>query len=115
MISEIKKFTDKEGRGVTMYVPVSGTEKDEQSELAEPKPYFEGTVGIPTQMGVQALNFPFPEDYTLEKCFENFDKVAQEEVPKIIHEAQKKHQEENLIVTPGQAAQQGGTIQFPHK
>lgn len=105
MIEEIKKYTNEEGKGVTTYTSLEGVEPH--------KIRYEGTVGIRTPMGVQPIHFPFPDEYTLEKCFEDFETVADVEVKKIMEEAEKQHKEENLIVTPDQVKEQGGIVQFP--
>jgi len=107
MIEEVKKYTDEEGKGVTEYIPLS------TGEGVATKERYEGTVGIKTPMGIQPLSFPFPEGYSLEKCFEHFEDIADVEIKKIMEEAEAKQKEENLIITPGQAAKGGGIVQFP--
>lgn len=113
MIEEVKNYLDSEdNKAVTAYTFAIDPDKEYKDEEF-PTPRFEGTVGIPTPYGVKPLRFQFPEGYTLHKCFEDFDKVAEEEVPKIIEAAQEQQKEDNLIVTPRQASQQGGAIPFP--
>ena len=119
MIKEVKKYTDDKGRSVTAYIPLN---MDGDAVCKEKFIAYEGQVGIPTPMGVHPVRFPFPEDYTLEKCYEEFEGIAMVEVEKVIEEAEKRQKEaeekakdENLILTPGQAAQegQGQSIPFP--
>jgi len=105
MIEEVKKYTNEKGMGVTEYTPVSNSD-------VYIKPRYDGTVGIRTPMGVQPIQFPFPEDFTLEQCFEKFEEIADVEVQKIMKEAEEKQKEENLIVTPN-GTPAGKTIEFP--
>jgi hypothetical protein len=122
MIKEVKKYTDDEGRSVTAYIPLETTGMKD-FEIAELVAY-EGQVGIQTPMGVAPIRFPFPENYTLEQCYENFEDIATVEVDKVMEEAKEKAEEaeklaqdKNLIITPGQMNQQinqqGQTLQFP--
>ena len=93
MIQEIKRYTDEKGKSVKEYVPI------EKDQMVGARSTFEGTVGIQSPMGVVPIDFPFPEDYTLEQCFENFENIANIEVQKIIEEEKEK----NRIVTPSGA------------
>jgi len=104
MIKEVKKYTDDDGKSVTAYIPISVAPTEDMIA-------YEGQVGIQTPMGIAPIRFPFPEDYTLEKCFEKFEDIANIEVDRIMKEAEEKAKNENLIVTPGQAMKQN--IQFP--
>jgi len=112
MIREVKKYTDDNGASVTAYIPILN---EEESKIVTNTPLsaYEGQVGIPTPMGVAPIKFPFPEDFTLEQCFERFMEIAEIEVEKIMKEAEEKAKNDNLIITPGQAAKQGNLIQFP--
>lgn len=112
MIKEVKKYTDDEGRSVTAYIPLS--------DIVD-KIDYEGQVGIQTPMGIAPIRFPFPENYTLEQCYENFEKIATEEVNRVVKEAEKKAKEveeqtknENLILTPEQI-KRGQPIPFLKK
>ena len=96
MIEEVKKYTNEQGKGVTAYIPMTSNSEETKN------PHYDGTVGIRTPMGIQPVQFPFPENFTLEQCFEKFEEIADIEVKKIMVEAEKRHNEENLIVTPGQ-------------
>ena len=118
MIREVKKYTDDDGKSVTAYVPkkIQGdSEEHLRGSKAEDLTMYEGQVGIQTPMGIAPVRFNFPDDYTLERCFEEFEDIANVEVEKQIKEAEDKARNENLIVTPGQVNQSGGTIPFPHK
>jgi len=93
MIYETKAYIDDDGKSITAYIPTEETDEKQRHE---------GTVGVRTPMGVQPLHFPFPDELTLEECFEKFEEVADVEVKKIMEEYEKKQQEENLIITPGE-------------
>jgi hypothetical protein len=108
MIEEVKKYTDEQGKSVTAYVPMSLTE--DSNKDTKSLTHYDGTVGIRTPVGVQPIQFPFPENFSLEQCFEKFEEIANVEVEKIMTEAKKKHDEENLIVTPDQV--KGKKISF---
>lgn len=95
MITEIKSYTDDQGKSVKSYVPVLA----EDVLLTR----YEGTVGIQTPRGIMPMDFPFPEDYTLEKCFEDFEEVAKREVNSQMEEAKKAAAEQSRIITPEQA------------
>ena len=117
MIKEVKKYTDDEGKSVTAYIPLE-IEKSENKETELIA--YEGQVGVQTPMGVAPIRFPFPDNYTLEQCFENFKDIADIEVEKVMKEAEerakeveKQTKEDNLIVTPDQMRQQTQSIPFP--
>lgn len=116
MIEEVKKFTNEEGKGITMYCPIA---PDGEDKIPQTNPkyqvHFDGTVGVRGPMGIQPIHFPFPKDYTLEKCFEEFEDVADVEIKKIMEELESKQKKENLIITPGQANSGGTQIQSPPK
>jgi hypothetical protein len=111
MIEEVKKYTNEEGKGVTAYIPLSKYDS-EGEPMQNTKTRYDGTVGIKTPMGIQPIHFPFPDDFTLEQCFEKFEEIADVEIQKIMQEAKKQQEEENLIVTPDQM-KGGQTIDFP--
>ena len=115
MIKEVKKYTDDDGRSVTAYIPIDNPTKimPFKVDCSEDLIAYEGQVGIPTPMGVASVRFPFPENFTLEQCFEKFMEIAEIEVERIMKEAEEKAKDDNLIITPGQAAQQGNSIPFP--
>ena len=116
MINEVKKYTNDEGMSVQAYIPTLTEEASERTEMSPELIAYEGTVGIKTPMGVQPIHFPFPDDYTLEQCFEKFEEVADIEIKKIMEEAEQKQKDENLILTPGQGRGQGSggnVIQMP--
>jgi len=101
MIKEVRKFTDDDGRTVKAYYPYiskGGEIFDIHMVDSESKPYYEGTVGIRTPDGrIAPIDFPFPDDYTLEQCFENFEDIANKEIKKIMD----KQEDKNRIITPG--------------
>lgn len=120
MIREVKKYIDeKDGKTITQYTPIYFSTRNSDEGKAcinnDERVVFEGQVGIQTPMGIAPIRFEFPEDYSLEKCFEKFEEIAGEEVERTIKEAEEKAKEDNLIVTPDQMKQAGGTIPFPTK
>jgi len=118
MIKEVKKYIDDDARVVTAYIPLeAGKSEVLQEELAA----YEGQVRVSTPMGMAHIVFPFPFNYTLEQCYENFEDIAtaetnriMEEEEKRVQEAEEKAKEDNLILTPEQMRAQGqGPIPFP--
>lgn len=94
MIRQIKEYVDDEGKKVIAFEPI-----DQDLDIdVKPKTQYRGSVGIMTPQGVLPFEFPFPEDYDLERCYKDFEKNAQEAMDKM----QKEAQEQNLIVTPDQ-------------
>lgn len=104
-IYEVKTYVDDQGRQITGKIPVNT-----EGFQPEIQPLYEGTVGIPTQMGVMPFSFSFPENSTLEACFNTFEATAKQ----AFEEAKREHQDKNRIVTPGEAAQ-GKMLNFPRK
>ena len=96
MIEEVKKYTNEKGMGVSAYIPVLDKDKMYTEDEIPPTRY-DGTVGIRTPMGVQPIQFPFPEDFTLEQCFEKFEEIADVEVQKIMKEAEEKQKEDASV------------------
>lgn len=96
MIYKIETFVDDEGKQVVVKTPRPTLE-----DFA-PKPEFIGTASIETNMGAIPTHFVFPEDYSLEKCFESFEKIAEQEIEKQIEAAK----DQNRIITPDQARNQ---------
>lgn len=90
-ICEIKNFTDSEGRTVMGSYPVSPIE-DFNS------PSFIGAFMVSTNMGPVRLQIEFPEGFTIQECFEQFDNFAQQ----TLKNAQEEANERNRIVTPDQ-------------
>jgi len=93
VITEIKSYTNEQGKSVKVYIPTL----TEDSLLTR----YEGTVGIQTPRGIVPMSFPFPDDFTLEKCFEDFEEVAQREVESQMKEAKESAEDRNRIITPG--------------
>lgn len=80
MIYEIKRYTDSDGRSITAKIPLLA---DESDGVKMEQPSFMGTIGFTTPRGVMPLNFEFLPAMTLEECFAQFDKFAQEMVEQI--------------------------------
>ena len=102
MIKEVKKYTDDEERSVTALIPKTDSDETMDWHAIEKTIEYKGQVGIKTPMGIMPVHFDFPEEYTLQDCFDNFDEVGNKEVNRIIKEAEEKAKEDNLIITPGQ-------------
>ena len=103
MIQEVKKYTDEDGRTVSAYIP-----RDTLADLCI-KSRYEGVVGIQTPAGIHPIHFNFPEEYTLEECFEKFEATADEEIKKM----KEKAEDENRIITPNSPNPSQKPIQFP--
>ena len=91
VISEVKTYTDGEGRTVIGQIPVS---------MPEATTSYEGAFMVQTNMGPVRLRIEFPEGNTIEDCFAQFDVLAQETVEQAQKEAQEEALERNRIVTP---------------
>lgn len=98
-ICEIKNFTDNEGRTVMGAYPVDNSEK----------PSFMGAFMVSTNVGPVRLQIEFPEGFTVQECFEQFDNFAQQTVQK----AQEEASERNRIVTPDQMRGKNPNIIIP--
>ena len=94
-ICELRSFSDDEGRTVTGKYPLGGF-----------NPCFVGTFAVPTNVGLVRLNIEFPENMTLQECFEKFDEYAE----KTVREAQSEAMDRNRIITPDQLKRSGGGL-----
>jgi hypothetical protein len=74
MIYEVKSYSDNEGRRVSERTPIN---KDIVN------PIYDGVIIMNTEFGNVPVPFSFPCGYTLEKCFEDFDKLAFEKISEI--------------------------------
>jgi len=90
-IYEIRNYEDGEGRSLIGHYPTEDPEN----------PVFMGTFVVPTNLGNMRFSMEFEEGMTIEECYEHFD----EEVKKVIEEAQKKANEQNRIVPASQMPQ----------
>ena len=77
MIYEVKSYADDDGRRVTERLPL----KQEKDMFT--MPFYIGMVVIQTHAGNVPVPFEFPMGYTIEKCFEDFDKLAEEKIEEI--------------------------------
>jgi hypothetical protein len=98
MIRKIQEYVDDDGKKVIEFTPI----EDNSDIDIKPKNQYRGAIGIQTPHGILPFQFPFPENYDLKMCYDNFEKDAQEALDNM----QKQAKEENLIVTPGQAHEQ---------
>ncbi len=102
MIYKINNYSDEEGRNILEKVPFLSLEN--KNRLASDDTFIvenansikEGIFNVQTPMGAMQINFEFPNDLTLEKCFEKFDELAQQKIQDIEKEMQKQ------IIIPGQ-------------
>ena len=96
MIYKIETYVDDEDKQVIAKSPQqTGTDLLLKTEYI-------GTATINTNVGTMPVQFSFPDDYTLEACFENFEQIADEEITKMIEEAK----DQNRIITPDQLRNQ---------
>lgn len=96
MIYEIKNYENEEGKNVIEKTMVS------KSDVLVP-PTYTGVAGIPTPMGVKPFRFDFPQGYTLEQCFLEFEDMANAK----FDEMREKAQEANRIITPSAVPNKG--------
>lgn len=101
MIRETRTYMDEEGR------EIHGFYEFDKETLAIKKEnvIFKGLFPVMTNMGPLQMACDFPEGYTLEKCFEDFDNIAR----KTVEEKKKEMQEKSRIITPDQA-KKGGLV-----
>lgn len=100
MIYEIKRYTDDDGRQIN--------EKSSLLSSANPLQTIEhsGTIGIRTPNGVMPISFEFPDELSLEECFEKFDQYAQEmikqmqDASRILPSAQMPNHPTGNIILP---------------
>ena len=91
-MKEIRSYIDEAGRKVTAFLEVD----PETLEVSTSKPIYKGSFHVETNMGPMPLGFNFPEEYTMTKCFEEFDTLAQ----KAIDDKNKEIAEKNIIAAP---------------
>ena len=91
MIYEVKRYVDDKGATIVERMPIN-----EEGEGGNPSK-FSGMASVTTPHGEMPFEFPFPEEYSLEDCFKNFEKVAEDILTEMQREAQK------TIVTPEEA------------
>jgi len=100
MIKEVKTYVDEKGREVHVLFNVDEnleTSKDLTTVLCK------GSFAVMSNMGPMRMSIDFPEKYSVNQCFEEFDKFAQE----VIDEKQKEIQEQSKIAVPNK---KGGII-----
>lgn len=97
MSYEIRQYTDEEGKLVTARIPVDSKTLVPDTENIR----FFGTYTVPhPQMGQMRLEFEFPKDWELGKCFEEFKAEAEKDF-KILQEQAQKEATTPKIWTPG--------------
>ena len=94
VVKELRTFMDDEGKEITGFFDFN----KETFELIPEGVLYKGTFPVMTNMGALQMSCMFPDDYTLERCFEEFDKFAREAV----EEKKKEISEQNKIIVPGQ-------------
>jgi len=95
---EVKNYVDDIGKNVIELKPF---EDGEESK-------FMGKVLIQTPMGNMPIDIEFPEGYTLDKCFDEYDDFAK----KRIEELKQEHEDQNRIIKPGDMKSPSNTIPF---
>ena len=68
-IAEVKTFIDLEGRQIKQFAPIDGSTVINK-----------GLATIKTPQGNQPFEFNYPEGYSIEECFKDFDKEANEQL-----------------------------------
>jgi len=81
MIYEIKSYSDEGGRRITERLPI----KQDPTSLNFNFTLYTGIIVKKTQMGNVPITFEFPTGYTIEKCFEEFDRFAEEKIQEIMN------------------------------
>ena len=105
VICEVKQYQDSDGRHIVARYPIG----------QDDNPSFIGNFVVQVQVGpgmvrpIQ-MEITFPEGYTIEECFEQFDDLAQ----KTLDEAKEAAEDQNRIVTPDQLGKNGPQIIVPN-
>ena len=92
MIYKVEQYVDDENRQMVKKIPQGGGKPTSMGLF---------TITVPTQFGEQdaQVQFEFPEDYSLGKCFEEFDVLAEKEYDRLMAEM-KAESEASKIITP---------------
>lgn len=98
-IYEIRQYTDREGKLVTARITINAKTLV-PFNAGEGDIKFFGTYTIPTPHGIMRVEFEFPNEFTLEQCFINFQKEAENHFQKLQEES-KKEANTPKIWTPG--------------
>jgi hypothetical protein len=85
-IYELKNYADEEGRMVLSRHPINNP--DDVSYV--------GSFMVNSPMGPMRLSIDYPLDYSLTKCFEEFDDKAKE----VLAELEEEARNQELIATP---------------
>lgn len=68
----------------------SGKVISEEISAADGKSFYRAQIGLQTQAGTMPIPIEFPEDLTLEQCFENFEDIANACVEELQNEARNQ-------------------------
>jgi len=92
-IKEVKMFINEEDHKVTAFFPINSKtlEIDQEGDIL-----FNGEIILMSQRGPMSFAFEFPGGYNLEKCFEEFETIAKQELDLKMAE----QQEAQRIITP---------------
>ena len=102
-IYEVKHYLDADNHQITSKTLIG--DKDAV-------PFYEGTIGIPTPMGIMPFEFEFTPNTSLENCFAVFQETAEAAFTAAKEEHEKAKQAEGpKIWTPEDGA--GNAIKFP--
>jgi len=79
MIYKINKYRDDEGKVIEECYQLNNDQEVN-------KPQYIGVCQAGTPIGVLQIRVNFPEEYSLEKCFEKFEEEAEKELEKMAKE-----------------------------
>ena len=99
MYYEIKQYIDENGHMIVERKPSVNVNQILKLDLC-PKSTYSGTIqiGVRTQMGqgTMPFEFEFPENMSIEECFEKFEEIAEQK----FEEFKKEKEDEKRIVAP---------------
>ena len=106
MIYKVESFIDDDGRQVLKKVMMNGEivkNLDGSSQYIGETYIGTFSLTVPTPYGPQEdqINFNFPNYYTLERSFNEFDKFAEEEYERLMKEVKEKSLESKIITPDG--------------
>jgi len=70
---------------------------------------FIGAIQLPTKNGLMPFNFPFPDNFTFDQCFEQYEETA------VAFLEELHNKEKNRIITPDELAPQNSKQPLPFK
>lgn len=107
---EVRQFVN-EGKLITAMIPVDPATLDRKVLTDIKDVQFSGTYTIPTPHGAMRKEFEFPNGWTLDQCFANFEEEAKKDFIQLQEEAQKEAAAQKLWTPDGKG--KGGGILVP--